>query len=144
MAQEAHIAKLEAKVKGKKKTPGATMAAKATPTKTTQPPVVAAGRRAGKQSSSPPSTFSDDARVGDDGNNGQACALTFTSAPPPSTTTQRLCYHDFPYAVNARAVDFASIDLGDEISGGGFCVLYRSRWANTRVACKRMFDPVST
>ena len=38
-------------------------------------------------------------------------------------------------------IPWESIDLGDQISGGGFSVVYRGYWLKTPVAIKRWFDP---
>uniref|UniRef100_A0A7S1SQC5 Protein kinase domain-containing protein n=1 Tax=Tetraselmis chuii TaxID=63592 RepID=A0A7S1SQC5_9CHLO len=42
------------------------------------------------------------------------------------------------------AIPWEDIDLGDQISGGGFSVVYRGYWLRTPVAIKRWFDPEMT
>jgi serine/threonine protein kinase len=41
----------------------------------------------------------------------------------------------------ARELEFSSLTLGEQISGGGFCLLYKGKWLGVDVAVKRMFDP---
>jgi hypothetical protein len=38
-------------------------------------------------------------------------------------------------------IPWESIELGEQISGGGFSVVYRGYWLKTPVAIKRWFDP---
>jgi len=43
-----------------------------------------------------------------------------------------------------REIQFTDITLGEQISGGGFCILYEGLWCGVKVAVKRIFDPVLT
>lgn len=68
---------------------------------------------------------------------GAAAAGEVASAasPPPSSLIDSLGSN------TAREVAYSSLQLGEQISGGGFCILYKSRWSNMDVAVKRIFDP---
>lgn len=50
-------------------------------------------------------------------------------------------YHSWPVGGNVRGVKFEDLELGEQISGGGFCILYKSKWQGMTVAVKRIFDP---
>lgn len=46
--------------------------------------------------------------------------------------------------IPCREIQYTDIKLGEEISGGGFCILYEGTWVGTPIAVKRIFDPVIT
>jgi serine/threonine protein kinase len=43
-----------------------------------------------------------------------------------------------------REIALGDVKLGEELSGGGFCIMYDATWAGIKVAVKRIFDPVIT
>jgi hypothetical protein len=47
-------------------------------------------------------------------------------------------------SASVREVTFESLSIGEQISGGGFCILYKGEWMGIPVAIKRIFDPVIT
>lgn len=44
-------------------------------------------------------------------------------------------------ASSTLCVEYKDLDLEEQVSGGGFCLLYRAAWMGIRVAVKRIFDP---
>lgn len=43
-----------------------------------------------------------------------------------------------------REIALRDVELGEELSGGGFCIMYDAMWSGIKVAVKRIFDPVIT
>lgn len=48
------------------------------------------------------------------------------------------------FAARTQEIKYPELTFGEEISGGGFCILYRGTWGGKTVAIKKIFDPVLT
>jgi predicted Ser/Thr protein kinase len=50
----------------------------------------------------------------------------------------------YPEILGAMEIDYNNLDIGEQIAQGGFSVILNGKFRGTKVAIKKIFDPVIT